>query len=334
MPSNLLTEAEKRAIAARDIPTVSPQQADATARAYAEAARESTAFENVPPPVPLNTPPVKYEVHQLSSLSPEQQAYFSGAFGDIAAGQLPAAAPPVIPPQPAAFKPPEPVAPTAWSQVASQPSPRFEVVNDLPAEPFAPVATGAADQGPARCPHCEWPLEAPDPTEPEKADIAAFLQAQLGMIPYVHETSLYDGLMVVTFRTLTIGEIDAVYSQASAESKKGMYATSNDFFERVNRLRLCLQLRAVRSARGNADLPDGLSAQTNPHAAVHWKGDEPPAGETILPQIEAYVTGHVLTNESAFRVAHQACMRFNRLVAKMEALADSPGFWNPTGHAS
>jgi len=233
-----------------------------------------------------------------------------------------------------------------WEQAPDYPRPSAAlapappVANLVPPPlPVAPPAseplpeTGAAG-GPVTCPHCEWPLDRTDPTKPEPGEVVAFLQAQLGQLPYVREYTLFDGALRIVFRTLTVGEIDLVYRQAYRELERGVLTTMPDFYERLGRLRLCLQLLKLSAPSVQRDLPEGLSPETNPHARGFWQTAAPEPGETQLPQIEAYLLADVLRTEPIFRVVNNACARFNRAVAKLEALADTPGFWQPTGSAT
>jgi hypothetical protein len=57
-------------------------------------------------------------------------------------------------------------------------------------------------------------------------------------------------------------------------------------------------------------------------------------GETPLLLIEDYIFANVLKTEAMFRVVNTACNQFNRLVARLEAMADDSDFWRPTEEQS
>ena len=198
----------------------------------------------------------------------------------------------------------------------------------------ATTETGAGGNGPAHCPHCMWDLRLPDVPEPPYHKKISFLHAILGQKCYTDEAELFGGSVVATFRALTTKEIDVVYKQAYRDREMGRAPTEMDFWERVNRYRLFLQLQGLRTTTVEKgfvhDLPDGLSEEANPMATSFWKLNEPPPNETVLPEIEAFIIKNVLKTEAIFRVVNAACNQFNRLVAKMEAMVDNSDFWKPT----
>lgn len=205
-------------------------------------------------------------------------------------------------------------------------------VAETPAE--TPSETGAT---PALtdCPHCGWQLHLPDIAEPGYSEKQSFLQSILGQKPYVREYSLLGGALTVRFRTLTVKEIDVIYHQVFLERERGTIQTIDDYWERINRYRLYLQTCQVASATFRHDLPDGYSQETNPFAEAHWQFDPPEdPRETGLPIIEGYFVEHVLSTEHLNRAVNNQCLRFNRLVAKLEALMDNSDFWKPTGEQS
>lgn len=245
--------------------------------------------------------------------------------------------PEVVPVNPAAVDAMK--AQTHFAERAAQPAPE---------PPPAPEPTphrhselGVAGVTLTHCPHCSWDLATPDIPEPPHGDKIAFLHCMIGDKPYSKEVPLFGGNITVVFRTLTTREIDQVYKQAFKDRQDGKLPNELDYYERLNRYRLMLQLQAFRSegAGGfNKDLPDGYSKSTNVHATGYWVTAEQEAeltpGETALPQIEEWMVDEVLKTENVFRTVNNACSQFNRLVAKMEAMADNSDFWRPTGEPS
>lgn len=191
------------------------------------------------------------------------------------------------------------------------------------------------------CPHCQWDLAVPDVEEPIYADKMSFLHCMIGDKPYVKEIPLFAGAVAITLRTLTTKEIDKVYQQAYKDRQDGKLPNELDYWERVNRYRLMLQLQSFRSTGNtgfNKDLPDGYSQATNPTATGFWVTAEQEGGmspeQTGLPDIEAWMIDEVLKTEAVFRIVNNACNQFNRLVARLEAMADNTDFWKPTGEQS
>jgi hypothetical protein len=180
------------------------------------------------------------------------------------------------------------------------------------------------------CPHCAWPLNVPDIPEPDSLERQSFVQSVLGLKPFPKQYSLLGGAVRVTFRTLTAQEIDAVYAQAFHEQHAAKIQTNEDFWERINRLRMFLQVVSLESDAFQHDLPEGLSKKTNKVAGSYWE-DEEGDSDNVFDKVEAKILNDVLPTESMNRIVTNVCGRFNRLVSKMEAMVDRPDFWNTTG---
>lgn len=191
---------------------------------------------------------------------------------------------------------------------------------------------------PVSCPHCNWDLRIPDVPEPPYSKKMAFLHTVLGQQCFTDDTELFGGSVIVTFRTLTIREIEVAYKQAYRDREVGRAQTELDFWERVNRYRLFMQLKNIRTLQPEHgfvhDLPDGLSPDTNAEARKHWEVKPAEPGETILCEIEDFITSKVLKTEALFRVVNAACNQFNRMVSKLEAMVDNSDFWKPTEEQS
>lgn len=224
----------------------------------------------------------------------------------------------------------------AKQQVKQEP-----IVDDRGAEPKAeeiPQATESstgADVKLSICPHCNWDLQEPDIAEPAYKDKMVFLHALLGQKPYIKEYELFGGHVLATFRTLTTSEIDVIYKQAWRDRETQKILTEIDHWERINRYRLFLQLSSLKSSGSDGfsyDLPDGLSKETNPNCEATWNIGENVLHpmDTPLPLIEEWLVQNVLRTEALFRVVNFQCSQFNRLVARLEALADNSDFWKQT----
>ena len=245
---------------------------------------------------------------------------------------------------------------------AKKQEPKFQVIEEddgeedfiaPPAPPDAPHAkpapaadvkattdTGAGGTGTGHCPHCMWDLRMPDVPEPPYHKKMSFLHSVLGQKCYTDEVELFGGSVIANFRALTVSEIEVVYKQAYRDRETGRAPTEMDFWERVNRYRLFLQLNSLRTTTADKgfvhDLPDGLSQEANPMATSFWAGKvaEPAPNETVMPEIEKFVVSNVLKTEAIFRVVNSACNQFNRVIAKMEAMVDNSDFWSRTEEQS
>lgn len=233
---------------------------------------------------------------------------------------------------------------THFAERAAQPqqeAPSVAPQAAVPRHSHEPTELGVGGVTLTHCPHCQWDLSVPDVEEPNYADKMSFLHCMIGDKPYLKEIPLFGGAVVVVLRTLTTKEIDKVYSQAYKDRQDGKLPNELDYWERVNRYRLMLQLQSFRSTGANGfskDLPDGYSQASNPTATGFWvtaeqEGQMAP-GDTGLPDIEAWMIDEVLKTEAVFRIVNNACNQFNRLVARLEAMADNSDFWKPTGEQS
>ena len=214
-------------------------------------------------------------------------------------------------------KPPEPV---AAPEVPKQPEPPE---NNTGA--FDPIAV---------CPRCAWDLKTPVGPEPEYFDKLKFVTTMLANKPFQKQYELFNGELLVTFRSLRPKEIDACYSHIIYDMNEGKIKFQGDIYEMVNRYRFYLQLVELRTKTGEGmsfEFPEGFTPRTNPKATSFWELPENlPENSKGLDIVEEYVTTEVLTTESLHRVVGATCRDFNRLVAQLEAMVDNANFWKPT----
>lgn len=234
----------------------------------------------------------------------------------------------------AAAPAPEPVAGYTVHEVNLDPP----AAKPTPAAPAAVSDTGA-NAGPSICPHCLWHTDDSDIKEPPYADKMAFLRAMCGQKPFSKTYELYGGQAYVTFRSLMVREVNEIYRQTYVDRNSGKFQNDLDYYEQLNIYRLCLQLQKFTWPGPDGfdfDLPDGLSMDTNEFATGVWTKvpHDPMNPEAILPEVENHIREHVLKTESLMKTINLACSDFNRLLAKLEAVAQNPDFWKPTGEPS
>ena len=188
----------------------------------------------------------------------------------------------------------------------------------------------------SNCPHCGWDLSAPTIQEPSYDEKMGFLHSVLGQRTFANQYELFGGQVLVRFRTLTTKEMDVVYSQVFKEREAGIVTTVQDYWEKVNRYRLYLQLIYLAAKDGSFtyQLPQGYSEEVNPHAESYYEYEPATPDGTFLPEIEDYILQNVLRTESIQRTVNTLCARFNRLLSKLEALVDNSDFWKATGEQS
>jgi hypothetical protein len=256
---------------------------------------------------------------------------------------------PIDAPPRAAFVPPEPVpieslSPTKLAEIQEAIS-----AFSKPAEPVAAPAVPAVSAPPqpetpknstgafdpiAVCPRCAWDLKTPVGPEPEYFDKLKFVTTMLANKPFQKQYELFNGELIVTFRSLRPKEIDACYSHIVYDMNEGKIKFQGDIYEMVNRYRFYLQLVELKTKTGEGmsfEFPDGFTPRTNPKATAFWELPEDlPENSQGLDIVEDYITTEVLTTESLHRVVAATCRDFNRLVAQLEAMVDNANFWKPT----
>lgn len=327
--------------------------------------RAEEAAQPLPPPVPLDTPPAAFETVDISQLDPSSRAEVMRKISEVSKGsKSPPQAVPVESPtiasqavyrqvnpyyQPATPQQPEvdpevivdvpsrqTMTPPAAVQAPVAPPPAAKEVVEAPAAEIPEDHSDESIGHPTNCPHCRWDLSQPDIPEPSYADKQSFLHAVLGQKPFMKTYDIFAGALQVTFRTLTTKEVDKIYFQTLQESKSGQLQTSLDYWERINRYRLYLQILKLDAPGVRLQtLPEGFTVETNPHAGSHWKiEDNKDPNYTGLLLVENYVLKEVLGTEMLLRCVQNTCQGFNRLVSKLEALMDDSDFWKKTEEQS
>lgn len=187
------------------------------------------------------------------------------------------------------------------------------------------------------CPQCGWNHSNEVIPEPDHNDKIAFLHVILGGKVFSKKYSLFGGQLKAEFRTLTVKELDLLYAEAFEAQKAGVLKNTTDYYEYINRLRICLQLTHL-TAPSNAlhvVLPTGLTKNSHPDTDSYWdellksKGVEYDPKRLLLA-VQDYVLQQVLKTEHLHRLVTHESSKFNRLVAKLEACVDNPDFWKET----
>tara|TARA_R110000824_G_scaffold29652_12_gene98502 strand:+ start:1191 stop:2285 length:1095 start_codon:yes stop_codon:yes gene_type:complete len=241
-------------------------------------------------------------------------------------------------PEPSVPEPsvPEPLIPelkTAEASGPPAPPPLIDTEEEAPID--VPLAAGGELEL-QTCPHCSWDMNMPAIAEPSYDEKMGFLHSVLGQRNFTHQYEIFGGKVVIRFRTLTTKEMDIIYQQVFAERESGEITTIQDYWEKVNRYKLYLQLTYLAAVDGSFThvLPEGYSPEANPHADECYKFKAAHPDHSYLPEIEKHVLEGVLRTETIQRSVNTICVRFNRLVAKLEAMIDNSDFWNATEEQS
>jgi len=221
-------------------------------------------------------------------------------------------------------------------QAQEKPPPPFPPPKEEEEEDVNEAANTGANLALENCPHCGWELSQPTIVEPTKDEKMGFLHSVLGQKPFTQQYALFGGQVTVRFRTLTTKEMDVIYNFVFKQRESGDISTIQDYWEKVNRFRLYLQLSHLSAKDGSFThtLPDAYSRGTNSHGTEFWNfpAFDPELG--YLAQIEEKILKDVLRTETIQRTISTYCSRFNRLVSKLEVMIDSPDFWNETEQQS
>jgi hypothetical protein len=187
------------------------------------------------------------------------------------------------------------------------------------------------------CPQCGWDHANPTVSEPENKDKLAFLHVILGAKVFSKQYSLFDGKLKAEFRTLTVKELDLLYAEAFNAQKAGLITNTSDYYEYLNRLRVCLQLIKLSASSHSLHvvLPTGLTEESHPDTDSYWDSFLKSKGidyepERLVLAVQDYVLEQVLKTEHLHRLITHESAKFNRLVSKLEACVDNPDFWKET----
>ena len=145
-----------------------------------------------------------------------------------------------------------------------------------------------------------------------------FLQAVLGGIPFCKSHLLLGGQMEVRLRTLAPHELDMCWQQSAMDFSAGKLANMMDRVAHALRYQASLQIMSVRVSSEIIDFPERLEDYNVPPQEN---------GDTPLVLIAEHVREQVMQTETRQRMLTQTTMGFNRLVAKLEANAANPDFW-------
>lgn len=187
-----------------------------------------------------------------------------------------------------------------------------------------PATTGAVSPS-IKCKHCGFDQSKPEPAEnPSYEDKLGFLQCVLGQIRFKKRYPLFNGKVVVTFRTLTTEEADLANTQLALDTQSGLVLDEAAFFRTLADYRLVLALDELYvEGQGKIfEAPEDIWEG--------WETEAPPKGGTKLVHITRYIYQNVLKNEPIRRMVGVNFFNFQRMVELMEARVLDQNFWLAT----
>jgi hypothetical protein len=125
--------------------------------------------------------------------------------------------------------------------------------------------------------------------------------------------------MNITFRSLTVEENDLVIKQLMQDWNDGKISGPAHSVSEATKYQLALSLASVETNVGIMKLPE----------LTDYDYDPPEKG-TVLPDIVAYVHQTALHNEPVRRIISKAYGHFIDTTSKLEAMAETPDFWQAT----
>lgn len=277
-------------------------------------------------PVPLNTPKVKLTPVDIGQLNASQQRKYQEA---IHSAVVPAAAAPVMQPAPvpqsAPVPPSRPISDVAQKVLTAE---KFDIPTEEPASQTpAAIAAASGLSTLTHCPRCRHDLSAAFPTEPTREEKLLFKATMMlgDNQPFTKMYSRMKGEMQITFRSLTVQEIDACFAQAQKDLDAGRATNIMEKIERIRRYHTFLQLRRLKTTMKDIALPAGL-AGFNHNAEKANDVWETTTAEPLL-EVEKYILDEVLATAPLARIVQASWDEFNLLCSKLEAMAAEPDFW-------
>lgn len=172
---------------------------------------------------------------------------------------------------------------------------------------------------PSICPQCASLITDTTGIRPSQEEFGRFVMAITTGIPFQQESRVAGGAVRLTFRTLSMYELDQLADELDATQRRDKLNADEvgELYQRLN-----TALRLVRFDAGDTPqrFPTALDSTVNEKDC--WKI----TGENRIQLIADQVFSRVAVGESMFRVIRISCGKFMRLVGTMEALSLNPNF--------
>jgi hypothetical protein len=289
------------------------------------AENSATNLEAMPPPGDLRTPELAMpEVQNIEDLSKEKQDKYSTVIQAIKQSQAEVNSKSEL--DEMLVEGGDPSINDAI-RAANKTGVLFE--NDLDSDTYASGTPKTETLGTAQrikedelkeCPHCGWDLDLPDTTEASPEDRLAFMQSTLGLQPFYKDYSLFGGNMVVTYRSLSMDEIDLVFKQMKVDNDEDRISGWADNGETLRRYRTAMQI--TRIVTNGAEL-------IRPRTLEEWEklGLTYKKPDSVIRAIWEDFSKNINTTETLHRILLGTGDEFNQLVVKLEENSKNADFW-------
>lgn len=185
---------------------------------------------------------------------------------------------------------------------------------------FADKRTEDTGLVPVACRRCGFKNGDPDPVEPTHTDKLNYLLYMRGHTDtFVKSYPLFGGACTLTFRVLTIKELEDLMAQALSDLLNGLIPQSASAYD--------LHVQKYRLAIGTVEIERDGRVTRVPAIAGNTDAVGGDPTMPVIPRLLSWYTANAIATESLFRVAYQAYAGFNRLVEQLELQATNGDFW-------
>jgi hypothetical protein len=293
---------------------------------------DATDVENMPPPIPLDTPAMKYDASKevdIEDLPADQQIKYrkmmEKIFQDAAAQETRAGEIAAAIPEGAG----EGVAETI--RKALMPGTEIEIEDDsdeLTAEAGAKPAVEADGK---KCARCGFLADMEDPVIITDEDRDSFVQSADSLQLFTKTFEFYGGAVRITVREQTRAEQDMLYDQIVLDIREKR-VTSDDVLQ-AQRRRYNIPVQILRIEARKTEIK-------RPSTIKEWeekvKTFEDPSllpEDTLLRKISLFNNQEELP-DSIFRLQLSVIGEFEIIQRKLEDQSREPDFWKPRTDAS
>lgn len=287
------------------------------AEIIAAAEAQATDLDRMPPPLPMDTPPVKQpEILDVDKLPPEKRERYN----NIIKSSVEQAREYAQIEKANANR--DPSVNEAIRTALSDKQVVIEDDRDKVKEKNKVTKDKKADEF---CPRCGHDLTSNELVEVSDADKLLFIESVLSGKPMFKTYKLLGGNMLLTVRSLTIEEADAVMLQVYIDGNNDRVVTYYDRVETLNKYRTCLQVAKIDFPTEEISLPKHMS---------EWDVDAEGKADTAVYYIWEKFRKMVDKSDALHRIMVASVAEFNQLQLTLETRAADPNFWKATGRQS
>jgi hypothetical protein len=180
--------------------------------------------------------------------------------------------------------------------------------------------TSAFNQHAELCQRCAWPRKVQYELELEEADKNAWIVAILSGKRFFKEVKALGGRVRIIFRTLNVHESKLILTQLRYDQVNGDVNFTGEYTAAMTEYRYALGVHQIFVN----DLP--LDEPADEDLGAIQYDETPDTPMTVVKAITDHINTSVVVDENLRRVIVRKHMQFERLVEKLEAMADDENF--------